>query len=623
MLVRFRKLILIFIDLILVNLALYLSLWLRFDGVIPPQYWQSFLHLAGYFTVVMLVSFYLFGLYNRIWRYASTDELLAIVYAVTVGVITNIAVTYFLQESLPRSVFAIHWGLTIGLTGGSRLFWRLWRERAAGPILRRGRPALIVGAGDAGAMVAREIKNRKNGEITPVGFVDDDPQKQKQKLLGLSVLGKREDIPLIVERYGIEEIIIAMPSASGQVIRDTVNICQKTPAKVNILPAMYDLLEGKIKVSSIRQIEVEDLLRREPVMVDLKEIAGYLQERRVLVTGAGGSIGSELCRQIALFSPSLLILLDHNENAIFEIEQELAYQKPGLNFKTVIADIRDAAKINSVFNWYKPEIIFHAAAHKHVPFMELNPEEAVRTNILGTKNVAEAACRAGTLTFVLISTDKAVNPTSVMGVSKRVAEIIIQHLNTISSTRFVAVRFGNVLGSSGSVLPAFKKQITRGGPVEVTHPEMTRYFMTIPEAVQLVIQAGAMAEGGEIFILDMGEPVKILELAEELIRLSGFEPYKDIEIKFTGIRPGEKLKEEILTAEEGTTVTKHKLIYKAQPNNIDALLLESVLTKLASTNWADNREELLQILKTLVPSYQPELRIQEQEMKIVSLEEKN
>jgi len=599
---------LVFLDLLLVNLALFLALWLRFDGNIPGQYWQSSFNLAGYFSLVLVASLYFFGLYNRIWQYASTGELLSIVYAVSVGTIINIALTYFLEERLPRSMYIIAWGLNIGFIGGARLGWRLLRERRRhllpGPVFRGGKPALIIGAGDAGAMVVRELKNRHGEGLNPIGFVDDNPYKQNQQLLGLPVLGRRQDIPDIVERYGVQEIIIAMPSTTGRVIREIVDICRETETKVKILPGMYELIDGRVTVNSIREVQVEDLLGRGPVEVDLQEIAAYLKGRRVLVTGAGGSIGAELCRQVARFEPACLVLLGHDENPIFEIEQELRHIRPNLRLETVIADIKDRDKINTVFNWYKPQIVFHAAAHKHVPLMEANPEEAVRNNVLGTKNVAEASDRAGSLAFVLISTDKAVNPTSVMGASKRVAEMVVQTLARRSQTRFVAVRFGNVLGSRGSVLPTFKEQIARGGPVEVTHPDMNRFFMTIPEAVELVIQAGAMAKGGEIFVLDMGEPVKIVNLAEDLIRLSGFEPYSEIDIQFTGIRPGEKLYEEIMSAEEGTSATKHKRIYVARPNNINEAFLEQALAQFAGRHWADHRDELLDMLKTLVPTYQ-------------------
>jgi len=618
MLAKWRIYCLVLVDAVLINVALYGALWLRFDGTVPYYFWRSCLHLAGFYTAATLLIFYFMGLYRRLWQYAGTGELLNVLYAVTLGTVANVALAYFLQERLPRSVFIISWGLTIGFIGGSRLFWRLFREQIRGNggvrgltglgLPKVGRRVLIAGAGDAGAMVARELKHR-NGNGTghnynPVGFIDDDRGKQGQQILGLPILGARGDLFYLADRHAIEEVIIAMPSAPGRVVREIVNTCRELDVAVKTLPGISELIDGRVTVNSIREVHVEDLLRRDPVAVDLQEIATYLRGRTVLVTGAGGSIGSELCRQVVRFEPACLVLLGHDENPIFEIEHELGHKHPALRLETTIADIKDRAKINSVFNWYRPQIVFHAAAHKHVPLMEANPEEAVSNNIIGTRNVAEAADRVGSFAFVLISTDKTVNPTSVMGASKRVAEMFIQTLAGRSRTRFAAVRFGNVLGSRGSVLPTFKEQIAHGGPVEVTHPEMTRYFMTIPEAVQLVIQAGAMAQGGEIFVLDMGEPVKILDLAEDLIRLSGFEPYSEIDIRVTGIRPGEKLFEEILTPEEGTTATKHSQIYVARPNDIDEALLDTALAQFAARNWAENRDQLLDLLRTLVPTYQ-------------------
>jgi len=611
---QWRTCCLILIDTVLVNAALGAALWLRFDGTVPGYFWRSCFHLAGYFTVATLTIFYLMGLYRRLWQYAGTGELLNVTYAVTLATVADVALTYFLQEQLPRSVFIISWGLTVGLIGGSRLFWRLSREqiRSNGGLRRfsvrspqNGRRVLIVGTGDAGAMVARELKHRNgNGghDYIPVGFIDDDAGKHGQQLLGLPILGSRDDLPRLAHRYAIEEVIIAMPSAPGRVVRRIVDACRRLDVAVKTLPGMYELIGGRVTVSSIREVHVEDLLRRDPVTVDLEEIATYLRGRTVLVTGAGGSIGSELCRQAARFDPARLVLLGHDENPIFEIEQELRQNHPNLRLQTTITHINDRAKVNTIFNRYRPQIIFHAAAHKHVPLMETDPEEAVRNNILGTRNVAEAADRIGSFAFVLISTDKTVNPTSVMGASKRVAEMPIQSLAKRSRTRFAAVRFGNVLGSRGSVLPTFKEQIARDGPVEVTHPEMTHYFMTIPEAVQLVIQAGAMARG-EIFVLDMGEPIRILDLAEDLIRLSGFEPYSEIDIQITGIRPEEKLYEEILTAAEGTTATKHSQIYIARPNDIDETLLGTALAQFAVRNWGEHRDQLLALLRTLVPTY--------------------
>ncbi len=601
---RVRRILLVVIDVFLINAAFVAALDIRFDGNVPEQYFNGYIDVALYFTVIFILSYFAFGLYKKIWQYASIDELLAIVYAVTVGTAASIAFIYFIEIRLPRSIFVLGWILNIVFIGSSRLGWRLFRERFFRKnVFRGGKPLLIVGAGDAGALLMRELKNGNGYGYNPVGFVDDDAEKQKKELMGLPVLGTREDIPDLVEEYSIQEIIIAMPSVPGAVIRKIVNICRSTGVKVSILPAIHSLMDGKVNFSEIREVQVEDLLRREPVKINLEEVSGYLKGKVALVTGAGGSIGSELCRQIIRFSPKSIILMGHDENPIFEIEQELKKSFPDKLIKSVITNIREKEKVNYVFDMYRPQVVFHAAAHKHVPLMELNPEEAVKNNVLGTKNVAEAADKVGTETFILISTDKAVNPTNVMGATKRVAEMIIQSMDKRSDTKFVAVRFGNVLGSRGSVLPVFKKQIAEGGPVTITHPDMTRYFMTIPEAVQLVIQAGAMAEGGEIFVLDMGKPVKIEDMARDLITLSGLEPDKDIEIVYTGIRPGEKLYEELLTAEEGTTATKHKRIFVAKPLDINTSELNKLINQLERLSLSCRREDILHTLKRLVPTY--------------------
>ncbi|XCH78729.1 MAG: nucleoside-diphosphate sugar epimerase/dehydratase [Candidatus Dehalobacter alkaniphilus] len=601
-----RTLFLMLTDAILINLALFLSFYLRLSEEADLQaefvkYLGTYLNAAIVSTFVLIVVFHFFGLYKNIWRYASVRELLSIVYAVTVGAALTVMVVYFISPlRLPHSVSVYFWLMLIVLIGGLRFSQRMRQENAIFAVSNKSqRKVLIIGAGDAGVLALRELKKRDFQEGVPVGFIDDSKSKINLHVQGFPVLGSRDDIRRIVEDYAVDEIIIAIPSADGETVREIVEICKETRAILKIMPGVYDILSGKITVSSLREVQVEDLLGREQVSVDLEEVAGYLKNQVVLVTGAGGSIGSELCRQIVKFFPSKLILAGHGENCIFDIEQELKNSP----IVTEIFDIKDAGKVNLVFEKYKPYVVFHAAAHKHVPLMEVNPEEALKNNVMGTSNLAAAADKNGVRTFVLISTDKAVNPTSIMGASKRMAEMVIQDYDKRSETKFVAVRFGNVLGSRGSVIPTFKKQIMAGGPVTVTDPRMTRYFMTIPEASQLVIQAGAMASGGEIFILDMGKPVKIVDLAKDLIRLSGFEPGKDIQIEFTGVRPGEKLYEEILTSEEGTTATKHKRIFVARPNHINHEAIEGLVQKIRERGSYMNREEINTSIRTLLPDF--------------------
>jgi FlaA1/EpsC-like NDP-sugar epimerase len=537
------------VDAVLVSVSLVLAFVLRLYGEpIRPEYVALLYYLLPLNAAAMLGSMYVFRLYRRVWRYASIGEMLAIVKALTLGTLVVMALVYILAYPLPRSIMVIAWPINVMLVGGLRLGWRMFLERRKennGGVWRRN--VLIVGAGDAGALVARELKNAGKGQV-PVGFVDDDPQKQGMCILDIPVLGTREDIPEIVAERRVREIVIAMPSAPHEAVRDIIRICRRTSAELRILPAIVRFLDKQVTLADLQTVKAEDLLSREPVQVNLDEMAAYLQGRVVLVTGAGGSIGSELCRQCARFGVKRLVLLDHAENGVYQVWNELRRHFPEALLDVAIADIRDRAKIEDVWAAHRPQVVFHAAAHKHVPLMEKHPDEAVRTNVFGTRNVAEAADRYHAEVFVLISTDKAVHPTSVMGATKRLAELVVQHLNGISATRFAAVRFGNVLESDGSVIPLFKEQIARGGPVTVTDPEMTRYFMTIPEAVQLVVQAGALAEGGELFVLDMGKPVKIIDMARELVRMAGMEPDRDIEIKVIGARPGEKLYEELLTA---------------------------------------------------------------------------
>lgn len=467
----------------------------------------------------------------------------------------------------------------------------------------KAKPVLIIGAGVAGGVVAEVLAKSKNREFEPVGFVDDDPEKQKQTLHGLPVLGTREDIPAIVNRHDITEIIIAIPSAPGQVVSQIVEICHKSKARLKILPGFYDLITGRIKTSKIRDVEMDDLLGREPVSLDVEQIAGYLAGRTVLITGAGGSIGSELSRQLARFSLKELILLGRGEGSIYEIESDLRENFPGLKIEAEIGDIKDRSRMDKIFGRHRPDVVFHAAAHKHVFYMERCPDEAVKNNIIGTKSVAEAAYRNGAGTFILISSDKAVNPASVMGATKRVAEMIMQSMNDRGGTRFAAVRFGNVLGSRGSVIPLFKRQIARGGPVTITHPGMVRYFMTTVEAAQLVIEAGALARGGEIFVLDMGQPVRIFDLAKNLIRLSGYEPGKDIQFRFTGVRPGEKLVEQLVGDGEGVVPTRHRRIFAISGRCRESAKIEALLSALEDPGFSYQEQEIIALLQTVLPDF--------------------
>lgn len=600
---RIKTLLLMLCDAVIINLAMIIPFGLRFyeNGSID-RYLSSYISIAPWATITFIAIFYVFKLYNRVWAYASTGELFAVIQAVTLGSLATIAMSFFSHTQLPRSIAVMHWALAILLMGGSRLVWRYIVERMKTSGHKPTRRALIIGAGDGGALVARELKGNKSSFV-PVGFIDDDPMKKNAAVLGLPVLGTREQIPEMVALHRINLVIIAMPSVEASVIRDIVDICRSTQAELKILPGVYQIIDGQVSVSNLRPVQLEDLLRREPVRVDLEEIAAYLNEMTVLVTGAGGSIGSELCRQVAAVGPKKLVLLDHCENSIHSIWLELTEKFPGVPLALEIADVRDKPRVESLFHTHRPAVVFHAAAHKHVPLMELHPAEAVKTNVFGTRNAALAASRSGARVFVMISTDKAVNPASAMGATKRLAELIITQENRVSNTIFTAVRFGNVLGSNGSVVPVFQRQIARGGPVTVTHPEMKRYFMTIPEAVHLVIQAGSMAKGGEVFLLDMGKPVKIVDMARDMIKLSGLEPGKDIQLEFTGIRPGEKLFEELLTAEEGSSATSHKRIFTARPALVEVEALESELTKLSGKGLQCTVEDIFNALGAIVPRF--------------------
>jgi FlaA1/EpsC-like NDP-sugar epimerase len=610
------KYFLVFLDIIAISFALIVSYFVFFGineaSVKNLVFYWWFLPLS---VAIYVGNFRNFGLYQWVWSYISLRELIAVAKAVTLSsfllgaflFITFRFVTfrgnYFLFP-----VLILNWLLTLFLIGSIRLSIRVIKETLFKSSHFDGdnkkKNILIVGAGDAGEITAREMLKLSYLGYNPVAFVDDNPVKLGQYIHQLPVVGNVQEIPEVVKQYNVDYIVIAIPSASGIIIRKIVEKCEQSGVKFKIVPGLYELIDGTVNVNQIREVQIEDLLGREQVKVNLEEIASYLTGARVLITGAGGSIGSELCRQVSIFKPAELILLGHGENSIYFIHKELERKFPYLTFHEVIADIKNISQIETVFKRFSPTVVFHAAAHKHVHLMEKNPEEAVMNNIIGTKILVDAAAQNHVLRFVFVSTDKAVNPSSIMGATKKVAETLVQmKAKQSNATQFVAVRFGNVLDSRGSVIPVFKKQIAEGGPVTVTHPEVMRYFMTIPEAVQLIIQAGSMGEGGEIFVLDMGQPVKIIDLAKDLIRLSGFEEGKDIEIRFTGLRPGEKLFEEISTKGEDVKLTKHKKIFMVRSNDLNFPAFEDNINKLEQFAIQGNSLELVNKLKTLIPFY--------------------
>lgn len=538
--------------------------------------------------------------------YASIYEVIVLGVSLFAGNASIIALAVILQIPVPLSIFVMAFFIESLLIAGYRLCFRLNRLKGSlhiknhkkSPVKR----LMIIGGGEAGSVIVKELKQSAYSEGRAVAIIDDDKTKLGMKLHGVPIVGDSRDIVRVAKEMKIDEIIIAIPSAPKKEINEIYSECSKTDCKVRILPSIYRLIDGSVSIKMVRDVKIEDLLGRESVKVNLEEIASYLKDKVALVTGGGGSIGSELCRQIANFLPKQLVILDFYENSLYDIQNELKFKHPELNLKCVIGNIREKSRLENVFAEYRPDVVFHAAAHKHVPLMEDNPVEAIKNNVFGTLNMVECADKYNTSRFILISTDKAVNPTSVMGATKRIAEMIIQAAAKSSKTKFAAVRFGNVLGSNGSVIPLFKKQIEQGGPVTVTHPEMTRYFMTIPEAVQLVIQAGAMAEGGEIFVLDMGEPVNIYELARNLIKLSGYKPDEDIKIVFTGLRPGEKMHEELFMKEEILTATKHDKIFIAKPVFSDPALLRRELDILSDL-LASSVDKAVEYMNTMMPQY--------------------
>lgn len=581
--------------------------WLHFLSLIQNFWWLWPAVLA-----IRLGTFYNLGLYQLSWRYASVKEALAIGWAVIIGSILIMALLLFglrigPGREFPISILVLELVLNTVLIGSLRLSARLFREWQRPPVRVKGsRNVLIVGAGDAGEMIGREILRNPHLGYFPVGYIDDSGSVQGQIIHQVPVVGTTDDIPEMVEKLNVDEVIIAIPSAGSQIISKIVKKCEETKARIRITPGIYELLDAKVSIKQVRDVRIEDLLGRATQDIDLEEIASYLTGQTVLVTGAGGSIGSELCRQMAAFAPRLLILFGRGENSIYEIQMELGQHYPQLPVMAIIGDIRNPGKLELVFKKYHPGVVFHAAAHKHVPLMESHPDEAVLNNVWGTKNVVDLAGKYGVKSLVFISSDKAVNPTSVMGATKRIAEMIVQSMVGRSPTHFVIVRFGNVLDSRGSVVPLFRRQIAEGGPVTVTHPEVERYFMTITEAAQLVIQSGAMGKGGEVFILDMGEPVKVTDLAKEMIKLSGYKPGEDIAIKFIGLRPGEKLKEELLTKSEGVTATNHEKIFVAKPEKIDVQWLSNRIERLGQMAAGFDNEKIRREIKEIVPTYRPD-----------------
>jgi len=602
-----ERTVLMFFDILFINLTLWVSFTVRFEGNIPIVYRNNWLYYAVVVTSLRMVCFYVFGLYNSLWGYSSLPEMIQIIKAVSSSSLLLFLLDQFvITPSIPKSIHFISLVINILLIGSSRFAIRLRQEilNAFESGRKHGRRVLIIGAGQAGALIIREMQQQST-PYHPVAILDDNYNKIKRYLHGVPVVGSIQQLPNTVKEYQIDEILVAIPSASNERLREIVALAKETGLPIRIIPGLLASGTERITLAQVREVQIEDLLGRQPVRLNIEEIAGYLKGERVLVTGAGGSIGSELCRQVARFEPECLFLLGRGENSIYEIDLELKETFPALSKLPVIIDIRDRRRLEQFFREYRPTVVFHAAAHKHVPLMESAPDEAVKNNVFGTKNVAELADAYGVKRFVMISTDKAVNPTSVMGATKRVAEMVIQMLAEKSKTKFCAVRFGNVLGSRGSVIPLFKHQIAKGGPVTVTHPEMVRYFMTIPEAVSLVIQAGAMGENGELFILDMGEPVKIVDLARDLIRLSGLVPEKDIQIEFCGVRPGEKLYEEILTAEEGANTTRHERIYVGKPDDFDPEHLRKDLTYLERWVSVADRVKVVEKLYEMIPQYTP------------------
>ena len=611
-----RVVLLIIFDIFAVQLASFVGLFLRFDfsiSEIPKHYVEWVVYYTAFNTITTILVFVFCKLYRSVWHFASTTELINIIVACTISSAMMFGGTLAMGYRMPRSYYVIYYVALVFMITCIRFFYRILRavqnQRRHGNA-KDMRNVMVVGAGEAGSIIVKELQSSAYLTHQHVCcFVDDNINIRGKYMRGVKVEGGREDIPYLAAKYDVDEIVIAIPSADQKIIKEILEICNETGCKMRILPGIYQLINGEVSASKLREVEIEDLLGREPVKFDLDTIASYVADKVVLVTGGGGSIGSELCRQLAAYKVKQLIIFDIYENNAYEIQQELKRNYPELDLVVLIGSVRNTHRMQSVFEKYEPQIVYHAAAHKHVPLMEDSPNEAIKNNVFGTLKTAKAAAKYGTEKFVLISTDKAVNPTNIMGASKRMCEMVIQAMaketaNGKYKTEFVAVRFGNVLGSNGSVIPLFKKQIAEGGPVTVTHPDIIRYFMTIPEAVSLVLQAGGMATGGEIFVLDMGEPVKIVDLAKNLIKLSGYKPGEDIKIEYTGLRPGEKLYEELLMAEEGLQDTANTLIHIGKPIEFDEDTFMEQLDELKKL--ADKDTDLIkETVKNMVSTYQP------------------
>lgn len=600
------RIMLIILDIISINISSYLALLVRFElkwSSIEPECLIAVNRMCIFNTLITIIIFFVMRLYHSLWRYASVREMVNVLLACIISALIHITSLFMYYRYFTKSYIMIYTMLLLLFTLIIRFSYRIVRYFFSmyNHDLET-RNTMIVGAGEAGNMLMNELVMSNHLDARIKCFIDDDKSKHSTYIHGVKVVGGRESILSAAKKYSINEIIIAMPTASKKTISELVDICKNVPGELKILPGMYQLVNGEATLDKLRKVQIEDLLGREPVKVDIESIMNYVCNKIVLVTGGGGSIGSELCRQIAAHSPKRLIIVDVYENNAYDIQQELKHDYPGLELVVLIASVRNTERMDSIFSKYRPDIVYHAAAHKHVPLMEDSPTEAIKNNVFGTYKTALAAHKYNTEKFVLISTDKAVNPTNIMGASKRICEMIIQAFNKHSETEFVAVRFGNVLGSNGSVIPLFRKQIEAGGPVTVTHPDIIRYFMTIEEAVSLVLQAGAYAKGGEIFVLDMGEPVKIIDLARNLIRLSGYKPDEDIEIKITGLRPGEKLYEEMLMGEEGLKDTANSLIHIGKPILFDEEEFFVKLEELYDCAYTES-ENIKSLVENIVPTY--------------------